>query len=143
MFRDRLEEWGKNDKNRRIGTYQKRRAPQSVKDEDEIRTQGGTHYQTAYRSSSQSEPQLFDIPNTLHTPKERRPLQQALKGMQDWQAHYLDTGVREVDVLRSTDRFYFLLRAISVALNFDRSDQSICGRATRALREASLAFQNC
>lgn len=143
MLRDRLKERGKNDKSRRIVTSQKRRAPQSVKDEDKIRTQGGTHYQTAYRSSSQLEPQLFYIPNALRTPKECRHLQQALKGMQDWQTHYLDTGVREVDVLRSTDRFYFLLRAISVALNFDRSDQSMCGRATRALREAILAFQNC
>jgi hypothetical protein len=63
--------------------------------------------------------------------------------MQNWQEHFQDSGSDQMEILQHTDDFYFLLRNISVALRFDRSDSSMCGNATKKLREASVAFQNC
>lgn len=143
MFRDRLRQWGNNDKNRRALTPRKRPAMQSTNDRDKTLTDRGSHDQAVSRDSSKSGRHVPNISDPLRIPTEFRSVQQALKSMQDWQAHFHDSRSDQLEILKHTDSFYFLLRDISLALTFDRSDFSMCGKATRTLRTASAAFRNC
>jgi hypothetical protein len=143
MFRDRLQQWGKNDRNRRAVTSRKRLAILPANDKDKMCAQRKSRRQVAIESSPQSEPHVPNMPSSLSTPKELRSVQQALKSMQNWQDHFHHSESDQMEILQHTDSFYFLLRDISVALRFNRLDLSMCGKATRKLREASMAFQSC
>ncbi|GAB7324850.1 hypothetical protein MBLNU13_g08679t1 [Cladosporium sp. NU13] len=114
MFRDRLRQWGLNDKNR----------------SDVARKRQATSNETTVALRS-----------TPHPSKER-PLQQALKRILDWQNHLHNSGVDSRDVLNHTRSFYGMFQNLSSALKFDRSNQSRCANATQMLHKASAAFQN-
>ena len=140
MFRDRLQQWGRNDKNRRSRNQP---AILPANGRDTVCAQRRSRRQITCQSSLQTEPHVSNIPNPLGTPKGLRSVQQALQSMQNWQDHFHNSQSDQMEILQHTDSFYFLLRDISVALRFNRLDLSMCGKATRKLREASMAFQSC
>jgi hypothetical protein len=139
MFRDRLRQWGLNKKNRREA-LKGRIAKSSASNEEAIFNKRTPHHQTAGTRRSWSI--SLAIAGSPSVPKEARPLQRALKGMEDWQCHFDESGVSRDEILAYTDSFYCLLRNLSVALTFDRSSQQMCRSATRKLGEASAAFQS-
>lgn len=140
MLRDRLRKWGLNDKNRR-STASERRVTCLNNNQKLVAILRNAPRELADQTSSQSDLRDIIITHPPPTPNDARSVQQALKSMMDWHSHFHDSDFGKDEILIYTDRFYFLLRSLSVSLKFDRSDQSMCGAATRRLGEASASLQ--
>lgn len=87
MFRDRLQKWGMNDKNRRSAARPRRRALQSAGKGDKPSNPGPLYNMNGRNSSRPVMLYQENIRNLLQTPKEMLVLQRTLKGVLDWQQH--------------------------------------------------------
>ena len=134
MFRDRLRQWGMNDKNRRSAVKPKRKALRSAANRDKT-SQPGSHYKTIACNSSRSVVLGHEnVYNVLQTPAEILVLQRTLKGILDWQQHAEDSTV-DLD-------FLHLLIDMERCLRVSDNTPSMCRRIAAHLRTTSAKLRN-
>lgn len=135
MFRDRLRQWGMNDKNRRSAVKPKRKALRTATNGDKT-SPPCMHYKTIACNSSQSVALGHEnVYNVLQTPAEILVLQRTLKGILDWQQHAEDSTV-------DPNSFLHLFTDMERCLRVSDNTPSMYRRIAAHLRTTSAKFRD-
>jgi hypothetical protein len=143
MLRDRLRQWGMNDKNRRSTANSRRRALQPANNRSNHQKFGSCHTPIYCSSPQQITPNHGNLQNVLHTPKEMLVVQRTLKGILDWQHHLDDSMVDPNHSLDNTRIFGNLVNDMAICLYVSLVNPFSCGKITPQLRTMSAKLQSC
>lgn len=141
MFRDRLRQWGMNDKNRRSAARPGRRALRSERNEDRT-SRHGPHYDAISRTSSPPDVLYREnIHNLLQTSKETLVLQRTLKGVLDWYQHTEGLMVELDHSQDNTLTFVNLIHDMTQCLYVSCVNPYSCEKTTSKLWRASAELR--
>ena len=141
MFRDRLRQWGMNDKNRRSAARPGRRALRSERNEDRTSRHGPHHDAISRTSSPPGVLYRENIHNLLQTSKETLVLQRTLKGVLDWYQHTEGLMVELDHSQDNTLTFVNLVHDMTQCLYVSCVNPYSCEKTTSKLRGASAELR--
>jgi hypothetical protein len=137
MFRDRLRQWGMNDKNHRGNIDRRRKVTQSADNRDKITAQQDSCQPTASLKPTQPIMSVHqNLSSVLCTPKEMRMLHRALKGVLDWQKEFEDSTYT-----RDGNPIGQMLTDIQEALRWNYQKPLTCTKVSRQLQKTGAALQ--
>jgi hypothetical protein len=142
MFRDRLRQWGMNDKNHRGTINQKRKVVHMANNRDKLTAQPYLRHPIASCDPIKLITFVHESPSRgLPAPKETRMVQRALKSVLDWQNDF-EVSRTTGGVCPSASPIARLLLNIKNALGLNHEMPSACTRVTQELNRCGAALES-